>query len=123
MPLTLASTGASLAVVSLVATYSATSHGAGGLLYVKYTKGDEDGVRISVAYGSRVFNKTDRYQHVSLNSTTRVLSPTSYVLTSSGNYRIPITWTCEEINLTFTFTQYGSVTATGSIDADYREAD
>jgi hypothetical protein len=123
MPLTLASTGASLSVAGLVATYSATSHGAGGLLYVKYTKGAEDGVRISLSYGSRVFNKTDRYQHISLNSSTRVLTPTSYVLTSSGNYRIPITWTCEEINLTFTFAQYGAVAADGSIDADYREAE
>jgi hypothetical protein len=112
-----------MAVVGLVATYSATAHGAGGLLYVKYTKGNEDGVRISLSYGSRVFNKTERYQHVSLNSTTRILSATSYVLTASGNYRIPITWTSEEINLTFTFAQYGAVTATGSVDADYREAD
>lgn len=123
MPLTLISTGASLSLDSLVATYTATSHGAGGLLYVIYTKGAEDGIRISVAYGSRIFNKSTRYQHVSLNSSTRVLTPTSYVLTSSGNYRIPITWTCEEINLTFTFAQYGAVGATGTVDADYREAE
>jgi len=123
MALTLLSTGASLSISGLVATYSATAHGSGGLLYVTYTKGDEDGVRISLSYGSRVFNKTTRYQHVSLNSSTRVLTPTSYVLTSSGYYRIPITWTCEEINLTFTFAQYGSTTATGSVDADYREAE
>ena len=123
MPLTLSSTGASLSLASLVATYTATSHGAGGLLYLTYTKGDEDGIRISLSYGSRVFNKSSRYQHVSLNSSTRVLTPTSYVLTASGNYRIPITWTCEEINLTFTFAQYGSVPATGSVDADYREAE
>jgi hypothetical protein len=123
MALTLTSTGGTLSLATLVATYMATSHGAGGLLYIKYTKGDEDGVRISLGYGSRIFNKTERYQHVSLNSTTRILSPTSYVLTASGNYRIPITWTCEEINLTFTFAQYGAVTATGSVDADYREAD
>jgi hypothetical protein len=123
MPLTLASTGKSLALDGLSATYTATAHGAGGLLYVKYTKGAEDGIRISLSYGSRIFNKSDRYQHVSLNSSTRILMPTSYVLTASGNYRIPVTWTCEEINLTFTFAQYGSVGATGTVDADYREAD
>lgn len=123
MALTLASTGSSLSVAGLVATYMATAHGSGGLLYIIYTKGDEDGVRISLSYGSRVFNKTLRYQHVSLNSSTRILTPTTYVLTASGNYRIPITWTCEEINMTFTFSQYGATEATGAVDVDYREAE
>jgi hypothetical protein len=123
MPLTLASSNNTLAVVGLVATYAATSHGAGGLLYVKYTKGDEDGVRIALSYGSKYLNRTDRYQHVSVNLSTRIIAATSYVLTQSGNYRIPITWTVEEVNLTFTFSQYGSVAATGSIDADFREAE
>ena len=123
MPLTLASSQSTLALAGLVATYTATAHGAGGLLYVKYTKGDEDGVRIALAYGSKFLNKTDRYQHVSVNLSTRIIAATSYVLTQTGNYRIPITWTVEEVNLTFTFSQYGSVAATGSIDADFREAE
>ena len=112
-----------MSVASLVATYRATSHGSGGLLYVIYTKGDEDGVRMALSYGSKMLNPTQRYQHVSLNASTRVLSPTTYVLTSSGNYRIPITWTTEENYLTFTFSQYGSTTATGTVDVEYREAE
>jgi hypothetical protein len=93
------------------------------LLYIKYTKGDEDGIRIALSYGSKYLNRTDRYQHVSVNLSTRIIAATSYVLTQTGNYRIPITWTVEEVNLTFTFSQYGSVAATGSIDADFREAE
>jgi hypothetical protein len=123
MPLALASSNSTLAVAGLVATYTATSHGAGGLLYIKYTKGDEDGIRIALSYGSKYLNRTDRYQHVSVNLSTRIIAATSYVLTQTGNYRIPITWTVEEVNLTFTFSQYGSVAATGSIDADFREAE
>uniref|UniRef100_A0A6H1ZYZ1 Uncharacterized protein n=1 Tax=viral metagenome TaxID=1070528 RepID=A0A6H1ZYZ1_9ZZZZ len=123
MALTLSSTIGTLAIADLVATYFATTHGAGGLLYLQYTKGDEDGVRISISYGSKIHNRSIRYQHVSLNSSTRILTPTSYVLTASGYYRIPITWTCEEMNLTFTFAQYGVVTATGTVDVDFREAE
>jgi hypothetical protein len=122
MAFTLTSLG-SLSIVGLVATYNAKNHGVGGLLYVKYTKGDEDGVRISLSYKSREMTSTDLWQHVSLNATTRILTATSYVLTASGNYRLPITWTSEEIALIFTFAQYGVTTATGTIVADYREAD
>jgi hypothetical protein len=123
MSLTLTSTGGTLSLSGLVATYTATSHGLGGLLLVKYTKGNEDGARIALSYGAKGMTASDRYQHVSVNLSTRIISPTSYVLTASGNYRIPITWTVEDIYLTFTISQYGSVTATGSIDMDYREAE
>jgi hypothetical protein len=123
MPLTLLSSGGTLSLVGAAATYTATSHGTGGLLYIKYAKGDEDGVRIALSYGSKYINRSERYQHISLNASTRILSPTTYVLTASGNYRIPITWTVEEINLTFTFSQYGAIVPTGTVDADYREAE
>jgi hypothetical protein len=123
MPLTLQSTEGSLSISGLVATYTATAHGTGGLLYLIYTKGNEDGIRIALSYGSKQLNRTYRYQHVSLNSSTRILTPTTYVFTASGNYRLPITWSCEEINMTFTFSQYGAVTATGTVDAEYREAE
>ena len=123
MALTITSTIGTLSIVGLVATYSATAHGSGGLLYLQYTKGNEDGVRISLSYGSKIHNKTLRYQHVSLNASTRILTPTSYVLTSSGYYRIPIMWTCEETSLTLTFAQYGAVAATGTVDIDFREAE
>ena len=123
MGLALTSSCDSLVVVGTDATYTATAHGSGGLLYVKYIKGSEDGVRISLSYGSKFINPTERYQHISLNSATRVLSPTTYVLTASGNYRIPITWTVEEVNLTFGFSQYGAVAWDGSVDVDFREAE
>jgi hypothetical protein len=123
MSLTIASSDGTLSISGLVATYTATAHGTGGLLYLKYTKGNEDGIRIALSYGSKWINKTERYQHVSLNASTRVLTPTTYVLTASGNYRIPITWTIEDMNMTFTFSQYGAITVTGSMDADYREAE
>jgi len=123
MALSVQSTGGSVVIVDLVATYTATAHGSGGLLYLIYTKGDEDGVRIALSYGSKLHNPVERFQHVSLNASTRILTPTTYVLTASGNYRVPITWTCEEKNLTMTFSQYGAVAATGTIDVDYREAE
>jgi hypothetical protein len=123
MSLTVASGLGTVTVVSLTATYSAKAHGIGGLLYVKYTKGDEDGVTLALSYKTKGMVSTDLYQHVSLNSTTRLLSPTTYLFSSSGNYRIPITWTCEETALVFTFAQSGAVTATGTISVDFREAD
>ena len=123
MSFTIASDGGTLTIVGLVATYTATAHGAGGLLYIIYTKGDEDGVRIALSYKSKVHNTTELYQHVSINSSTRVLTPTTYILTASGNYRIPIMWTTEEVYLSFTFSQYGAVTATGTLDVDFREAE
>jgi hypothetical protein len=123
MPFTLISTYSTLSLAGLVATYTATSHGIGGILFVKYTKGNEDGVRIALSYGSKGLLSTDRYQHISLNSATRILSPTTYILNALGNYRIPITWTIEETYITFTFTQYGSVAATGTLDIDFREAE
>lgn len=123
MALTLTSSSGTLSIASNIATYTATAHGAGGLLYLKYTKGAEDGVRIYISYGSKYLNKLERYQHVSVNPSTRILTPTTYVVTVSGNYRIPITWTTEECNLTFTFIQYGSVAMTGDIAIDFREAE
>jgi hypothetical protein len=123
MGFTISSPTTTLSIAGLVATYAANSHGIGGLLYVKYTKGDEDGVTISLTYKSKALTSTDLYQHVSLNATTRVLSATTYNLTLSGNYRIPITWTCEEVALIFTFAQYGVTTATGTLYVDFREAD
>jgi hypothetical protein len=123
MALGLTSPVGTLQVVGLVATYTATAHGTGGLLYVKYTKGDEDGIRIALSYGSKQLNRADRYQHISVNLATRIIAATSYVITQSGNYRIPITWTVEEVNLTFTFSQYGSVVVTGTAEVDFREAE
>ena len=123
MSFTLSSSYGTLSIAGLVATYEATAHGVGGILFVKYTKGNEDGARIALSYGSKGLLSTDRYQHVSLNSATRILSPTTYILNTTGNYRIPITWTIEEIYMTFTFSQYGAVTATGTINVDFREAE
>lgn len=123
MSFTVTSTFGTLVLDGLTAVYTATAHGQGGLLYVKYTKGNEDGIRIALSYGCKGLTRTDRYQHVSVNLSTRILAPTSYVITASGNYRIPVTWSTEEIYLTFTISTYGSITATGTIDMDYREAE
>jgi hypothetical protein len=123
MPLSLSSSIGTLSINSLVATYTATAHGSGGLFYIKYTKGAEDGIRIALSYGSKHHSVADRFQHISVNLATRIIAPTSYVFTLSGNYRVPITWTCEEKNLTFTFSQYGAIAATGSVDVDFREAE
>jgi hypothetical protein len=123
MAFTLSSSSGAIVVDGLVATYNATMHGIGGLLYVAYTKGAEDGVRIALSYGSKGVHVAERYQHVSVNLSTRILTPTSYVLTATGRYRIPVTWTREEINLTFTFSQYGAIEATGVIDVIFREAE
>lgn len=123
MALTLTSSDGTLSIAGLVATYTATAHGGGGLLYLKYTKGTEDGIRLALSYGSKYHSKTERYQHVSINASTRILTPTTYVFNVSGNYRVPITWTVEEVNLTFTFSQYGATDITGSMDVDYREAE
>lgn len=122
MALTLTS-GGTLSVNGLVVVYTATAHGSGGLLYLKYTKGAEDGLRVALSYGSKYHSVADRFQHISVNLSTRIIAPTSYVFTLSGNYRIPITWTVEEKNLTFTFSQYGAITITGSADVDFREAE
>lgn len=121
MALTVASGMGTLSVASLAATYNATAHGANGILYIKYTKGDETGVTVTLAYKAKGMVSTDLYSHVSVNSSTRVISATSFIMTASGNYRIPISWTSEEKSMVFTFAQYGVTEATGSVSVDYRE--
>lgn len=123
MAFTITSTSNTLDIDSGAGTYIATAHGVGGLLYMKYTKGDEDGVTISISYATKGLVATDFYQHIAVNSSTRVVTPTTYIFTASGSYRLPVTWTTEERVLKFTFTQYGVTAATGTIDVDFREAE
>lgn len=123
MSFTLTSTSNTLDIVSLDATYMATSHGVGGLLYMKYTKGNEDGVTVTISYATKGLVLTDFYKHIAVNSSTRIISATSFIFTASGNYRLPITWTTEERVIKFTFAQYGVTTATGTLDIDFREAE
>jgi len=123
MGFTITSTYNTLDLSGSDATYDATAHGVGGLLYIKYTKGNETGVTISFSYKARGLAASDRYSHMSLNASTRIMTPTTYILNASGSYRIPFTWTAEETAVKFTFTQYGVTTATGTIDVDFREAE
>lgn len=123
MPFTVTSPFNTLSLGSGYATYHATAHGVGGLLYMKYTKGDEDGITIGLEYATYGLTAADFYKHVSINNSTRIVVPTTYIFTASGNYRLPITWTTEERYLKFTLTQYGVVTSTGTVVIDFREAE
>lgn len=103
-------------------TYLASAHGFGGLLFIDYAKGDEDGISIAIECRSKGMGLVEYWQYVSVNSSTRILSPLQYIIQATGHYRIPVTWTTEEDALKFTIAQSGSVTATGTVTVDFREA-
>jgi hypothetical protein len=123
MSLTISSAGGgNLDWVDNVATYHASAHGFGGLIFIDYTKGDEDGMEVAIECRSKGMGLTTYYQYVSVNSSTRILSALAYIIQATGKYRIPVTWTTEEDELRFTITQYGNITATGTVTLDFREA-
>jgi hypothetical protein len=65
-----------------------TQQSQGVVLYVKYTRGSDTGITITFDVLNTSLHATDKYRHTSLDGT--ALKAYTLVISTSGNYRIPL---------------------------------
>lgn len=88
-------------------------------LLIKYTKGTETGVSITIDSIISTLSATDKYRHIAMSGA--AVASYTFTLSASGNYRIPIELFAAEktvcANITFASAGQG-----GAIIANFMEA-
>jgi hypothetical protein len=89
MPFTVSSPKITGVVAGLVFTYKHGPNSNGIFLFVNYTKGDEDGITIAVAFINPRIHATNAYSAVKADAS-YVLSPLTWTVSATAKLCIPI---------------------------------
>jgi hypothetical protein len=102
-------------VAGLVVTHPVPGKASGVHLYLKYSKGDGTSVAITLTFIDPDLNATDEYQQIYFDGT---MAPTvlTYVLSATGNYRIPVSMALGEKTVKATVTFADGTTQTLVLD-------
>lgn len=103
---------------NFVVTYR-TQQSQGVVLYVKYTKGSETGITITLDVINTSLHATDKYRHTSISGT--ALGSWTMVISGTGNYRIPIPVVAGESSIIANITFSGAGTD-GAVVANFMES-
>lgn len=91
----------------------------GVVLYVKYTQGTDTHITITFDALNTSLHASDKYRHTSLNGT--ALSAYTMVISSSGNYRIPLPVISGETTIYANIT-YSGAGLSGATVANFMES-